>query len=42
MRIEEKLKKKYLYTEKSNVPKLLYFFQFLKLKFNSYYIQIGA
>ena len=34
MRIEEKLKKKYLYTEKSNVPKLLYFFfQFLKLKF---------
>ena len=34
MKIEEKLKKRYLYTEKSNVPKLLYFFfQFLKLKF---------
>ena len=34
MKIEEKLKKKYLYTEKKSLPKLLYFFfQFLKLKF---------
>ena len=34
MKIEEKLKSKYLYTEKRNILKLLYFFfQFLKLKF---------
>ncbi len=34
MKIEEKLKKRYLYTEKKNLPKLLYFFfQFLKLKY---------
>ena len=34
MKVEEKLKSKYLYTEKRNILKLLYFFfQFLKLKF---------
>ena len=34
MKIEEKLKEKYLYTEKRSMLKLLYFyFQFLKLKF---------
>jgi len=33
MKIEEKLKKKFLYSEKKNLPKLLYFFfQFLKFK----------
>ena len=33
MKIEEKLKKKFLYSEKNNLPKLLYFFfQFLKFK----------
>ena len=34
MKIEEKLKKKFLYSEKKNILKLLYFFfQFLKFKF---------
>ena len=33
MKIEEKLKKKFLYSEKKNLPKLLYFF-FQFLKFN--------
>ena len=34
MKIEEKLKKKFLYSEKKNLPKLLYFFfQFLKFNF---------
>ena len=34
MKIEEKIKKKYLYSEKKNLPKLIYFlFQFLKFKF---------
>ena len=34
MKIEEKLKRKYLYSEKKNIPKLLYFFfQFIKSKF---------
>ena len=34
MKIEEKIKKKYLYSENKNLPKLIYFlFQFLKFKF---------
>lgn len=33
MKIEEKLKKKFLYSEKKNILKLLYFFfQFLRFK----------
>ena len=36
MKIEEQLKKKYLYSKKKNLPKLLYFFfQFFKSKFKS-------
>ena len=35
MKIEERLKKKFLYSKKKNIPKLIYFFfQFLKFKLN--------